>query len=126
LAPAVAAAACRPNLEVPFVRETASGTKMAYTCQQCGQQRLLSDFRRLPCTARLPAGEGGMTRRAWLTAVLGPEVVCRQEAAHKCVQQRLRATAQGKAKVKEWNHKQYTKRKFARLQCCKRPAACIS
>jgi hypothetical protein len=126
LEPAVAAATCRPNLEVPFVCETASGAKMAYACGQCGQQRLLSDFRRLPCPARTPAGEGGMTRREWLTAVLGPEVVRRQEEAHKRVQRRLRGSVEGKAKVKEWNQQQYKRRKLLEQQCRKRPAASIS
>jgi hypothetical protein len=87
---------------------------------------MLGDFRRLPCTARTPAGDGGMTRREWITAVLGPEVVRRQEEAHKQVQRRLRASVEGKAKVKDWNQQQYQKRKLLKPLCCKRPAASIS
>jgi hypothetical protein len=109
--PPAAAAACSPDLGVPFNIDTPSGPKLEYTCVKCGQQRMLANFRRLPCRARCSSASGGFTRDAWIAEAVGSKQAASIREAHKRRDRQWRSTKEGRRTVAGYNRKQHLRRK---------------
>ena len=124
-APAMAASACAPNLEVVF----GSPSGLQYACAKCGQQRTLSNFRRMPCVARPGRAEGGPTRQQWIALVRGRVRAEAYVGGIRKIQQSPRAKERAKklqaermAKDPE-TRRATARRVYAEKRAKKRPAA---
>jgi hypothetical protein len=98
-APVAAEATCTPNLEVPFTGTCCSGAKacIRYKCTKCGEERMLSVFRRLPCKRRPRPDQGGLSDFAWRSAVWGRAAAVKKAEGDSRAQ-KLRVRARQAAK----------------------------